>query len=339
MDTFKVSILVTFYNQEKYVDKALKSIFLQKTNFDFEVLVGDDGSTDKTIELINRWISKYPNKIRLFRMERSGKKYPTGFRSSQNRLNLLKYVTSQYFNFLDGDDYFTDINKLQKQVDILDSKDNQDCVACGTNIDMIFPDGSIKQATSNKLKEGKISPSDYWRKYYFHTNTLLIRSSVIPKLPIKLLENTFNDNLITYPIIQFGSLYYIPESTAAYVQTMDGIWTSGDREIIIIRGMMHYDIYNIINPLMKKETEKRTIGAWVGMRNILMNPNSDNDKLMIFDKEIRDKNLTNAFKFLHYKELSLFQKIIFSIRIFIKTIKPRFYEFRSKLKQRLKSYI
>lgn len=338
MENPKVSVLVTFYNQEKYVDKALNSVFSQKTNFDYDVLIGDDGSSDRTLARINQWISRYPDKIKLFQMERVEKKYPTGFRASQNRLNLLKYVTGQYFNYLDGDDYFTDENKLQKQVDILDSVDNQDCVACGSNIDMIFPDGSIKQATSKKLQKGKISPSDYWKKHYFHTDTLLIRSSIITKLPFKLLENTFNDNLITYSIIQHGNLYFIPESTAAYIQTMNGIWTTGNNETNQIREMICYDICNIINPSMKKETDKRLTGSWVGMRNIIMNHNSDLSKLMLFDEEIRDKKLRNSFKFLHYNELPLFQKLMFSIKIFMKTIKPRFYDYRSRLTQRIKSY-
>lgn len=338
MENPKVSVLVTFYNQEKYVDKALNSVFSQNTNFDYDVLIGDDGSSDRTLEIINQWISRYPNKIRLFQMERLEKKYPTGFRASQNRINLLKHVTGQYFNFLDGDDYFTDNDKLQKQIEILDSEDNQDCIACGSNIDMIFPDGTIKQATSNKLQKGKISPSDYWKRHYFHTDTLLIRSSVIAKLPIKLLENTFNDNLITYSIIQHGNLYYIPESTAAYIQTMDGIWTTSNNETNQIREMICYDICNIINPTLKKETDKRLTGSWVGMRKIIMNPKSDISKIMVFDNEIKDKKLKNSFKFVHYNELPLFQKLLFSIKIFAKTIRPRFYEFRNKLKQKLTNY-
>ena len=334
----KVSVLVTFYNQEKYVDKALNSVFSQNTNFDYDVLIGDDGSSDRTLEIINQWISRYPDKIRLFQMERLEKKYPTGFRASQNRLYLLKHVTGQYFNFLDGDDYFTDDDKLQKQIEILDSEDNQDCIACGSNIDMIFPDGTIKQATSKKLQKGKISPSDYWERHYFHTDTLLIRSSVIPKLPVKLLENNFNDNMITFSVIQHGNLYYIPESTAAYIQTMDGIWTLGDKETNYFRGLMCFDLTNKINSSMKKETNKRFLETWLEIRKIIKASDGYNNKLIVFDEEIKDKKLRNSYLFLHYNELPLFQKLMFSFKIFVKTIKSRFYVFRSRLKQRIKSY-
>ena len=56
----KVSVLVTFYNQEDYVDEALQSVFDQKCDFDFEVLIGDDGSTDGTMAKLQEWKQKYP---------------------------------------------------------------------------------------------------------------------------------------------------------------------------------------------------------------------------------------------------------------------------------------
>ena len=59
MNDYKISVLVTFYNQEMYVDKALTSIFDQKTDFDFKVIIGDDGSTDGTVGRIKKWMEKY----------------------------------------------------------------------------------------------------------------------------------------------------------------------------------------------------------------------------------------------------------------------------------------
>ena len=101
MDNIKVSVLITFYNQERYVDRALQSVFEQKTNFDFEVLVGDDGSSDGTCNSVNSWKEKYPNIIKLYVMEREGEGHIAGFRASRNRLNLLKHVKGEYFIYLD----------------------------------------------------------------------------------------------------------------------------------------------------------------------------------------------------------------------------------------------
>ena len=90
----KLSVLVTFYNQEEYVDRAMNGIFSQKTNFDYEIIIGDDGSSDGTHRKIEEWQEKYPGKIRLVVQPREpGKKYLSGERASNNRLSLLKYIT------------------------------------------------------------------------------------------------------------------------------------------------------------------------------------------------------------------------------------------------------
>ena len=74
-----VSVLVTFYNQEKYVDRALKSIIDQKTDFGVKILVGDDGSSDGTCAKVNKWIDNYPRIITLYVMNREPGKQISGF--------------------------------------------------------------------------------------------------------------------------------------------------------------------------------------------------------------------------------------------------------------------
>ena len=89
----KLSVLVTFYNQREYVDRALNSILSQKTDYDYEILVGDDGSNDGTIGKLEEWQEKYPDKIKIYIMDRKeGVKYNSSFRASRNRINLLKKV-------------------------------------------------------------------------------------------------------------------------------------------------------------------------------------------------------------------------------------------------------
>lgn len=304
----KVSILVTVYNQEKYVDRALQSIFEQETEFEYNVLVGDDGSSDGTHEKVKKWMEEYPDCIELYTMERKAGKYVSGFRASRNRINLLKYVRSEYFIFLDGDDFFDCPDKLQRQVEILEMPENQDCIACGHNIDMLFYDGTRVPMVSEDVKEGKYDAKMYWDSMYFHTDTLLTRSSVISSIPIKLLENNFNDNLITYTFIQNGKLYYIPESWAVYLQTGDGIWTSGKVVVNLIRNMFLYDLCNQINPSMKKETSHRMASTW--MELFKNRKKIDSSELEVLSMEARDKHMNNAYKWIHYSELSLLGKQI-----------------------------
>lgn len=306
----RLSVLVTFYNQEKYVDKAIKSILDQKVDFEYEILVGDDGSEDSTQEKVKEWIKKYPSMIRMYIMERDDKKTIPGYRASRNRINLLKHVKGQYFIFLDGDDYYDDNYKFSKQVKVLDSKDNSDCIACSHNVDSLFPDGTRKQNTLSKYKEGKYGAHKYWRELYFHTNSLLVRSSVINALPLEILNNNFNDNLITYSIIQHGKIYYLPESMAVYSQTGDGIWTSGNKVINLIRNLFLFDLCNKINPKMKLETIHRLGGNF--FRIFQIRKEIKNYDLALFKAEAIDKKLLHSYKWINYHSESIFSRFLIS---------------------------
>jgi glycosyltransferase involved in cell wall biosynthesis len=109
----KLSVLVLCYNFEKYIEQCLLSIVSQRTNFDFEIIVRDDFSTDNSASIIDRVITYYPN-IKFIKGNIN-----IGFAKSYEQiLNLAK---GEYIAYTDGDDYWFDIYKLQKQCDFLDS--------------------------------------------------------------------------------------------------------------------------------------------------------------------------------------------------------------------------
>lgn len=314
----KVSVLVTFYNQEKYVNKTLGSIISQKTDFGFRILVGDDGSSDNTVDLVNEWINKYPDIIELYIMERNEEPGVPVFRASKNRLNLLSHVDTDYFTFLDGDDYFNYDLKLQKQVDILEKAENSDCIACGHNIYMQYADGSRKPAIGTWVKEGKVGAKEYWSDLYFSTDTLLIRSSVISKMDTIFLENFFDDIVITFSIIQFGQLYYFSELWAVCIQTGDGIWTGSDEIEKLIISIIMFDLCLCINPGFISQSKVRFSHIWKDlMRN---RKNIDPDKLKPYSDYAQKNKLNNTYRWIHFKELGFIDKIklymmYFSVRV------------------------
>ena len=307
MERVSVDVLITFYNQDKYVNKTIASVLNQRGNYDMHILIGDDGSTDNTITLIEKWTNQYPDKIKLFRMNREEKSYVPGFRSSQNRLNLLKQVESDYFIFLDGDDYFDDAYKLQLQLNMLEAENNQDCTACGHAIDAIHNDGSRKPYARMQKEECKLSLKEYWCAGYVHTDTLLIRSKTIDKYPFQLIENNYNDNLITFLALQEGNLYYIPRTMAVYRQTGDGIWTGSTKIIKNLRNMFLYDLAMQINPDLKRETQKRFVGTWKDLfhdRKKIFK-----DQLFLYYKEAVEKNLIYARCWMEYRNARKTQRI------------------------------
>lgn len=112
-----VSIICNTYNHELYIKDALESFVNQKTNFKFEVLVHDDASTDKTADIIREYEEKYPEIIKpIYQTENQHSKPGGNIRNRQ-----LDRAEGKYIALCEGDDYWTDENKLQRQVDFLEN--------------------------------------------------------------------------------------------------------------------------------------------------------------------------------------------------------------------------
>lgn len=116
-----VSVIVLTYNHEKYIKQALDSILRQKVNFDYEILIGDDASTDNTVKVLKEYKSKYSKIIKLFLNE-------VNLGATRNAYNLLVNAKGKYLATCEGDDYWTDDNKLQIQVEFLEK--NKELVGC-----------------------------------------------------------------------------------------------------------------------------------------------------------------------------------------------------------------
>jgi len=131
----KVSVTIITYNQNNFIRKAIDSALAQETTFPFEILVGDDFSSDGTREIIQEYEQQYPGKVIGVLQPRN-----LGKNGGLNLLETLKLVKGEYYAQMDGDDYWTDSTKLQKQVDFLDA--NPQCSAVFHNAEVIYEDGS-----------------------------------------------------------------------------------------------------------------------------------------------------------------------------------------------------
>ena len=235
----KVSILVTTYNLEKYIATTLDSVLSQKTRHQFEVLVGDDGSSDKTRDIVYQYIAKYPDKIKLYTMPREeGVAYNRVERSSANRINLLKHASGDYASFLDGDDFYTDDSRIETMVDILEAEANKDCIMCAHNLYMYYENTYDKAEDCPPLcrakKEHKWELKDYWPAIFIQANALLFRNVFKKKQYLekitsdKAFSRNFDDNNITYFLFAFGNMYYLPTCMGAYRQVENSSWNGID---------------------------------------------------------------------------------------------------------------
>lgn len=128
-----VSVIVLTYNHVKYIRQALDSVLSQKTTFMYEVLVGDDASTDGTTEIVQEYARKHPKIIRAFIRERN-------IGATRNGYELVTQAIGRYLAGCEGDDYWTDSQKLQIQFDFLES--HPDFSACTHDITVIDENGS-----------------------------------------------------------------------------------------------------------------------------------------------------------------------------------------------------
>ncbi|MDF3130400.1 glycosyltransferase [Kiritimatiellaeota bacterium B1221] len=116
-----VSVCVVTYNHEKYLKEALDSILSQQTNFPFEICIGEDESTDNTPNICLDYASKFPDLIRLFTRSEKDKIYINGVKTGRyNTRETINASRGKYIAMCEGDDYWTDPLKLQKQVDFLE---------------------------------------------------------------------------------------------------------------------------------------------------------------------------------------------------------------------------
>jgi glycosyltransferase involved in cell wall biosynthesis len=170
----QVSVCIFSYNYEKYIAQTIESVLDQETNFPVEIIVGDDVSTDNTREIVTRYQQRYPEKIRLsFNQKNLG--------GTSNWIQTMNQARGKYIALIDGDDYFIDRYKLQKQYDVLEK--SPDANLCFHSVREIFEnDKNREEDIIFPLNEYRTS--DLLRKGWFvRTSSLFFRNRILPANP------------------------------------------------------------------------------------------------------------------------------------------------------------
>lgn len=218
-----VSICCLTYNHEKYIAQAVEGFIMQETNFAFEVIIGEDCSQDGTRKILEEYVLRYPEKIKLITSA-----YNVG--ASNNGVRVFKAARGKYIAVCDGDDYWTDPLKLQKQVDFLEENDKY--VMCGHYSKKITENNEIHYINFNP-KPLIYSFSDIMAEKNTNTATLtiLFRNSIeINKMFISdwFLKCNAPDKFIKLytTFISGKSMYVLPETMSCYRIHTGGIWSS-----------------------------------------------------------------------------------------------------------------
>jgi glycosyltransferase involved in cell wall biosynthesis len=226
MRNYKVSVCVITYNHERYISKALDGILIQKTDFEVELIISNDASTDKSNEEILKKI-EVPNKnitIRYFNQTKNLGIVPN--------LNFcLKETTGKYIAICEGDDYWTDPKKLQKQADFLEK--NTKYSYCAHNSKRL-KNGEL---IANPLKSHTITFNNHIYSNYINTCTLMFKKNVLIDRPNFFLKIAAADWALQLWALKKSDAYFLEDDMAVYRVHQNGAWNKLTAKEMCMRGV------------------------------------------------------------------------------------------------------
>ncbi len=225
-----VSVHMLAYNHEKYIAQAIEGVVMQETDFEYELVIGEDASPDRTREICFEYQKKYPDKIRVLWSEENVTKTYGG-----NGARITARCRGEFIAFCEGDDYWTDPRKLQKQVDIFRKYPNVGLCHGGAELyyeatgireawlgSEVFPKGFMerKHFFSWHLF-GRMPDSEQWTKERFiMTATVMLRRSVFEKAiqqyEIFKWRLALGDSPLWLGISSLSDTYFLPEQLSVY---------------------------------------------------------------------------------------------------------------------------
>ena len=222
-----VSIVCIAYNHARFIRDALDGFVMQKTNFPFEILVHDDASTDGTADIIREYEAKYPDLFRcVYQTENQwGKKDPC-------KNFLFPMVRGKYVALNEGDDYWTDENKLQKQVDFLET--HPDFSVCFHSVTVHWDDNSkpddIFPPAIMRFDKTVLTLDDLLKHNFIQTNTVMYRwrfhTDSFDLIPDGILPGDWYLHLLH---AQVGKVGFLPDVMSFYRRNQGGIWTEAEQ--------------------------------------------------------------------------------------------------------------
>jgi glycosyltransferase involved in cell wall biosynthesis len=224
-----ISVCITTYNHEKFLAQALDSVLMQQGDFVLEVLVGEDGSSDNTAHIVRDYAVRYPDTVRAFFHDPKDKLFINGRQTGRkNFLHNLQQARGEYIALLDGDDYWTDPQKLHKQLQLL--QQNPRLAAC------CHP--AIYVNASGEEQDGFMGHHDIQHTYKDFSLYEVLRKNTVPTLSVLFR----NPHLQTVPSLYWktdmadwpthiltalrGDIRYVDEKMAAYRVHEGGVWAA-----------------------------------------------------------------------------------------------------------------
>jgi glycosyltransferase involved in cell wall biosynthesis len=215
-----VSVCCITYNHEKYIEEAIDSFLMQETNFPFEIVVGEDCSTDNTRKIVEKYKENYPNIIKLIVSENN-----VGMQANGQR--TMEACKGEYIAACEGDDYWMDAEKLQIQKDFLES--NPEYIICYTDVEAFNENGIIQDYIGGATKD--LTADELKKATPINTLTTMYRNIMKDKFSAEFKASKYGDLFIWSILGYYGKGKYLPQIKPARYRVHSGGVHSGTSQI------------------------------------------------------------------------------------------------------------
>lgn len=232
-----ISICLITYNHEKFIDQALTGILNQKTSYSFEIVIGEDCSTDNTRQICEAYAVRYPGKIKLLPT-------PENLGAAENFIRTVYACEGKYFAYCDGDDYWIDENKLQEQVDFLEA--NPDYILCAGRSGYLDYKGIVTYRDERPDKnQVDFTIEDYLLKMSFETATILFKKNKDFRFPDFYKDIFSGDQFLVLMLTMNGhKIRYIDKNLTMYRYHAGGVTKLTKRKEKIDRMLQMLDDFD-----------------------------------------------------------------------------------------------
>jgi glycosyltransferase involved in cell wall biosynthesis len=213
----KVSVLVATYNHERFIERAIRSALFQEADFEYEIIIGDDCSTDGTRVVLGQLDADFPGRLRLLLPEQN-------LGPMRNFAGVYAECRGEYVAFLEGDDYWTDMTKLRKQVASLDA--DPGCALCyHQTLYVNTDDEPIDYLHPPETTPAQPTIDDLFRSNLIQTCSAVLRRAAVPKLPDWMFSLMPGDWALFLLAADVGRVRRLDGVMATYRVHQDGVWS------------------------------------------------------------------------------------------------------------------
>jgi glycosyltransferase involved in cell wall biosynthesis len=252
-----VSICMLTYNHGDFIAQSIEGVINQKTDFEYKLFLGEDFSTDNTRMICIEFAKKYPEKINLYLNEKNDVKI-----NAETINDLCFNSGAKYIAMCDGDDYWTDPLKLQKQVDFLEA--NPDYVICAHDVSVVKDNKLQYLSLAGPNSNDTFTIEDLAKGNLFTSLSVVYRNGLIERFPSWFYMSPIGDYVLHMLNARKGKIKFLPETMGVYRVHAGGGWSEQptasqhEKMIVVLSFLLTEDFDENVKALLKIQKYHRT---------------------------------------------------------------------------------